>query len=806
MDALLADLRFALRTLTSRPGFSALAVLTLAIGIGVNAVAFNALNGLLYKSSRFSGAESLGWIMMAARGNPYGHVSWLDYRDIAATNRAFEAVIAEGRRPLSFLDGNRPRQVWALCVSSNYFTALRADSAVGRVFSPSDLSAPEIPVVVSQRFWNERLGGGESLAGKTITLNARAAAIVGVMPDGFQGPGGFFEPELWIPLERADVLGKAERLASRDQAWLSLVGRLGPGVSAAQAATDLQTVLASLPTARPDPTRVRTMKFFPMLEGHPEGRGIAPYAYVALGIVSIVLLLACFNVAGLTLARAADRQREISVRAAVGASRGRIVRQFVLEGLLLALASGVAAVIIAHWSADLLSAFSLPAPIPQRLHMGVDRRVIAFTSALVALAGVLPALLPAFQATRADLLRSMKMDAGLGRHRSRARTVFVVAQIAGSTLMLTLAVLLARSFWAGSSTDPGFNTTQLLVVEIKPADYGYSSARTKAFVENLLERVRGIAGVEHASAADRIPFYVGFPRVSPVATAGTDCAVADCRSAFVYAVGTDHFKTLGVALRAGRDFTSAEIQAGEGAIVSQTMAARLWPGRNPVGESIQEGKDGRHLVVIGVAADIVHRTLNETPGEYLYRPLREVDYLDSLTIIARTSGDAGALAASVQEQVRALDPALPPGTAKTMTQRMELPLWPVRTAAGLFSICAALALVLATVGLFVTTYLAVGQRTREFGIRAALGATPRRVMTLVLRDGVRLALVGLVLGLAGAALASRAASSVVLRLDAADWPAYIVTAGLQTAVALVACLLPAHRATTVDPVVALRAE
>ncbi len=409
MDSLLSDLRFAVRSLLARPGFSTLAVLTLAIGIGVNAVAFSALNALLFKPSRFPGAETLGWIMTRSPGNPYGLSSLPDYQDLARSARAFESVAAEGRMPLSMLDGNRARQVWGLVVSGNYLSTLGATPAIGRIFTDADRTSTDVPAMVSARFWVE-LGGGTSVAGRTVTLNGRIVSVVGVLPDGFQGPGGLFEPDLWIPLDRLQVLNMPARLLDRGEAWLTVIGRLAPGVTAAQAAGDLQGVATGLAAAHPAANTPRSLVFAPMGDGHPEVRGLAPYAWIALAVVGVVLLIACFNVAALLLARAADRQREIGVRTALGASRSRIIRQFAVEGLILAVASGAAAIVVAGWSADLLSAFSLPSPIPQRLHIGVDHRLIGFTVLLVAFAGIVPTLLPAVQATRINLVASMRME------------------------------------------------------------------------------------------------------------------------------------------------------------------------------------------------------------------------------------------------------------------------------------------------------------------------------------------------------------------------------------------------------------
>ena len=806
MDSVLSDLRFAARALLVRPGFSALAVLTLAIGIGVNAVAFSALNALLYKPFRFPGVEALGWIMNRSPGNPHALSSLADYEDLARSARSFDAVAAEGRMPLSFHDGTRTRQVWGLLVSGNYLTTLGATPEIGRVFTDADRIAPDVPVVVSARFWINELGGGDSIAGRTITLSGRIASIVGVVRDGFQGPGGLYEPDVWVPLDRMQVLGLPERLFERSQPWLTVVGRLAKGVATSQARAELQSIASQSVPLQPGTESQRTLSFAPMSEGAPELRPIARLVWIGLAIVLLVLLIACFNVAALQLARTADRQRDISVRTALGATRSRIVRQFALEGVMLALVSGAAAMVVAAWSADLLSAFSLPSPIPQRLHLGLDRRLLGFTATLVIFAGIVPALLPALQATRVNLVASIRMESALGPRPSLMRNAFMVAQIAGSTLFLTAALLFLRGFLAQSSTDPGFETSHLLVLELKPSDFAYDATRSKSLFDNLVERAGTLPGVERVAIGDRVPFYVGYPKVTKVSAGAADCATAACRDVFVYGVGAGYMSALGVPLVSGHDFTSETVTSNDAIIISHNLATRLFPDRPAVGEWVREASGGRQLRVIGVARDVTHHSFGETPREYVYRPILASEYADTVTVVVRTFGEPGVLASNLQDQVRALDASLPPGSVKTMEQRMEMPLWPARTAAGFLGVCGTLALTLATVGLFGLTYMTVSQRTREFGIRAALGATPRRVVSLLLREGVVLALPGVALGLACAAIAMRFVSSALFGVSPADPSTYAASAIVQCGVAMLACLLPAVRATRADPMCALRTE
>jgi putative ABC transport system permease protein len=795
IGSLRSDLRFAIRALVARPAFSALATLTLALGIGVNAVAFSAVNALVLKPLRFPDVKTLGWMFYRTPGNPHGLMSWPDYQDVAGKSQAFEGIGAEGRLPLSLQDGRTVRQVWALFVSANYFSTLRAKPAVGRLFADIDRTHAEIPVVVSHRFWTEQTKHNDSISGRTLILNGQTVSIIGVLPDSFQGPGGFYEPEIWLLLDRMTVMNLPARVMAQHNPWLSLFGRLARDVTPAQAAAELQGLMSTLPHDPSATVSNRALVFAPMTKGHPEGQAVSPIMFIALGIVSLVLVIACFNVAGLLLGRAAERQREISVRAALGASRARIIRQFVVEGLLLALISGIAATVVSGWTADLLAAFSLPAPIPQRLHIPIDRRLIGFIAALVACAGILPTVLPALQATRTDLVQSMRLDWSRGLRRSRSRNVFVVAQIAGSTLFVATALLFVRGFWTSATSSPGFETEHLLVAEIEPANYGYDQARARALFDALLDRLRANPAVQQAAIADRVSFYVGYPKVTKIAE----------RTVNVYGVGTNYFGALGIQLKAGRAFTSLDIQSAQGVIVSQALAAHLYPGRNAVGEWIRDG-DGRQRQVIGVAADVAHRMLGETPGDFLYRPLTTTEYSDLVTLLVRTHRPAQSFIADLRDEIRALDPALPLASIKTMEQRMELPLWPMRTAAGFFATCGSLALILAAVGLFGITYLTVSQRTREFGIRAALGATRARVMRLVLAEGLWLTLPGVVLGLGAAFIAARLLANAIFKIGPAD-PGMLALAGaLQALVALAACVWPAHRATKADPILALRVE
>lgn len=801
MTSLLADIRYSVRTLLQRPGFTALAVLTLAIGIGVNTVAFNVVNGFLLRPFKIPDNHRLGWIQLTSPGNPRGYATSTELSALASA-RSFDLVEAESRVPVTYVSPAGAEQAWSLVVSSSFLQTFRAPITLGRAFAPSDLSGTDIPVAVSHRFWTEKLGAPATLTGLTINAGGRVLSVVGVVGDSFAGPGGLFAPDMWIPLERVHMLQVPQH--QRDDRWLTLFGRLRGGATVAQAEAELTTVgrqSASDQTADPG----YRGRFFIMRNGHPDLRGMAPFAWMAFGAVNIVLLIACFNLSSLLMARSAERRNEIAVRTALGASRGRIVQQLLVESLLLAGAAAVAALVIASWSGSLLATFSLPAPIPQRIHIDVSWTVMAFAAVASIIAGVLPALLPALGATRAGQVRSIRTESGFGT-RSRVRSGFVVTQIAGATMFVVLATLFARSFLTTASADAGFDTGRIAVLELSPTDHGYSAEAAEDLVRRLEERVRALAGVRYAALADRAPFYVGTTRTLEVASDTTDCRIADCLRAGTYDVGAQYFAAMGIPLREGRDFVDGDAAGEPVVVVSGSLAARAWPGESALGRTLRLGESGASARVIGVAADTRHRSLSEPEGHYLYRPLTTQARSGRVTLVVRTDSDPRTMLGPLREAVRAADPKLPPAALMTMTERMTMPLWMPRTSAGFFLICGTLALALASIGLFGVMYFTVAQRTREFGIRVAIGASRARVLRGVLGEGLRLAVSGVVMGVIAGAIGGRLLAGALHGISPADPFSLGGAAALQIVVALAACAIPAYRATRADPIAALRQE
>ncbi|MBP8273677.1 MAG: ABC transporter permease [Acidobacteria bacterium] len=806
MDWIRHDLKYAVRALLRRPAMSALAIFTLAVGLGVNTVAFSAVNAIVFRPFHVPGGDKTGWIFTGTPQDPLASTSREVFDAITTQSRTLASLAAEGRAPLALQSGGETRQAWALMVSPRYFELIPPVMTMGRALGAADLTAGEIGVVVSERFWRRQLNGVTDLTASPLVLNRQTARVVGVVADGFQGPGGVFEPDLWVPLDAARQLSLPSADAGKPREWLTLIGRPRADVPGTAIAQELAPIVASATGTRAADVRIQ---YTPIIEGHPEARAFRPLAAVALAAVGIVLLIACFNVAGLLLAQSVDRQRDLGVRSALGASRGRLVRQLLTEGLLLGALAGSAALLLARWSEAILGTFALPAPIPQRIHFGTDWRLIAYAAFASLAASMLPTLVPAWQVWRSDLTRWIRASASSavgGKAQARARRVFLVGQIAGSTVFLIVAAIFARSFITAYAADPGFDSRGTAIMEITPAQFGYSPARAKDLIHALVQQTAAIPGVRDVSAADRVPFFVGFPRMLTVNPDGRDCRTADCPSAMTYAVDGRHVAAMGFTLRAGRMFDDTRPADRDAVVITNAAAEKFWPNQYPVGQSFRDDT-GRVRTVAGVLNDISQRmTRGETPQPYIYRPLEDADYATGLTIVARTNGDADALIAPMRAALHGIDPALPPDSLKTMRERMALPLWPTRTLAGFFGTCSVLALLLAMVGLFGVTHYVVGQRTREFGVRLAIGASGSTVQRMVLGESLRLIAPGVVIGLAAGIALSTLVKSQLLGLERADPRIFVAAVVVEVFVALAAAWIPARRAAMTNPLVALRAD
>ena len=814
------DLRYAVRMLMGRPGFTAVAIVSLALGIGANTAIFSLVNAVVFKTLPVRDPDRLVALYLTSPRSAFPeNVSYPDYLDYRDRSQVLEALVGHQGTPLSLSGDGRPEMIWGEMVTGNYFTGLGVEPAAGRVFSAEETARPGASplVVLSHGFWQRRFGGNPEVVGGTIRLNNHEFTVVGVGPRGFSGTKLFgFLPDLWVPVTmHAQVDAEmAGLLENRRGSWLNLRARLKEGVTPAQAEAELNAVAAQLAREHPEthanltvhviPGRTKTEPFLTV-------KGVIPLtSALMMGVVGLVLLIACANVANLLLARAAARRREIAIRLALGAGRRRLVRQLLTESLVLALAGGLLALLLALWFQELIAPFAPVVDFPTvdlKSDLSFDWRVFGFTLALALLTGVVFGLAPALAATRPELVPALKGEAGLARRGSRLsfRDLLVVAQVALSLVLLISAGLFLQSVRHAQLMDPGFEPQKILLMSFNLGLQGYDRSRGEAFHRRVVERVEALPGVVSASLAFPLPLDA----YGSGLTVGVDGRLAradeERRTIGYSPVGLNYFGTMGTPLVAGRDFTARDREGSPRvAIVNETMARRLWPGGGAVGQRLRLGRgDGAPVEVVGVARDGKYSTLGEESLPYMYLPLLQ-DYQSQMTLIVRTAGDPRGLMAAVRREVQGLDPSLPIYGVKTMTEFLSRVLSGPQALAAIVTVFGVLALLLAAVGIYGVMSYAVTQRTREIGIRLALGAQAGAVRGLILRHALALALGGIAGGLLGALALTRVLASLLYGVSTTDPLTFALIALLLVGVALLACWLPARRAAMVDPLVALR--
>ena len=797
----MSDLRISLRQLLRKPIFTATAVLTLGIGMGVNAVAFSVVNGLLFKGYALSGIPDTGRILTTPGGDENGNASIAEYERFNNATTAVLESAAEGRSSLAWKHDGATETAWVLYVSPQYFSLVTPPVVAGQIEVRRD--GGSIAVVIGERFWREKLGS-PSLAGLALRLNNTEVSVAGVIAETWTGPAGIYSPDIWLPLDDLDAFDTPAIMRQRDTRWLFVMGRLRDGATPARVQTLVQATAAQMTRDWPETHRDRSARFRMFDGSNSEVRGIAYGALIGMGIIGLVLLLACFNVANLLLARAVERERDMGIRAALGAKPGRLMRLVVTEGFVIAVVSGVLALTLAWWTQSLITSFAMPIEQPQHIDMTPDVRVVLFIAVLIAIAGVLPGLWPAVSAARLDVLRVLgSQGAATGGRPSRMRQGLVGAQIAGSTMFLAVAGLFIQSYGVLTTFDVGFARDRLLIADFDPATSGYDAERSARFVTAFEDRVRALPGIVGAAVIDRAPFFVGYDQVTTVWPPGVTCDGANCRTYPVYATSDGYFRTMGISIVEGREF-GPELRADE-VIVNGSMAHTLWPNGGALGQSFRIGEEGRSVTVVGITGPTRTRGLDrEQP--VLFIALAPQHYERALTLVARTAGPPIALVKSVQDAAHTADPNVAMVAVKTMEQRMGVQLWPFRTLTWMFSICGTLALMLATVGLAGVVIHAVNRRIREFGLRLAVGATPRDLMRDVLISSTRMLIPGISLGLLLAAGAARLVRYIFIGVNVLNPATYLVVAVVQVMIVIMACLAPAIRASRVDPLIALRAE
>jgi len=811
MGALLQDIRYGWRQLRKHPGFTALAVASMALGIGANTAIFSLVDTVLLRPLPLREPSQLIAVDGQLRnGTDFTLQSYPNYKDYRDRNTVFSGLLAYRFVVASLSHNGVNERVWGYDVSGNYFDVLGVKPALGRGFRAEEDRTPgsQPVVIVSHACWQKRFNGDPSIIGQTILLNTHAFTIVGVAPAGFVGTEVAYAPEFWVPMMMAKQIEPGSTwLDARDSDNLFVIGRLKTGVTSAQAKAQLDGVTAQLAKEHPKENAGRSVLLMPPGLFIPDIRNsIFAFSGLLAVVGALVLLLACVNLANLLLARATERRKEIGIRLAVGASRARLVRQLLTESVMLSLAGGAVGLLLAGWTNHLVSSIKLPTDIALLFDLRIDWRVLVFTLALSILTGMIFSLIPALQSSRPELVPALKDESSLaGFRRSRLRNTLVIAQVALSLVLLISAGLIVRSLQAAQRMRPGFNPQNAVALSVDVGLQGYDDAKGRAFYRRMMDRAAAIPGVRSVAVTDVLPLSLDYSSNTIYIEGQPAKSRSDLPVAIPYSVSPKFFETMGINLR-GRDFLPNEDKKDTRlAIVNETFASRFLHGQDPIGKRYNHtGPNDPYWQIIGVVPDGKYNTLGEEPKAVVYRPLR---YFDSqFTLVARTGGDPGTVLAALRRVVQELDPTLPIYDAKTLTQHMNIPLFPAKMAAGILAAFGVLALLLAAVGIYGVMSYVVAGRTREIGLRMALGAQSGDVLRLILRQGMLLAVIGAAFGLALGFGGTRLLKTLLYGVSAADPMTFAVVTLLLGSVTLLACWLPAHRATRVDPMIALRTE
>jgi len=814
MDSLWQDVRYALRLLSAKPAFTTIAVLTLALGIGANTAIFSVVNAVLLRALPYAEPDRLIFAAEKVGGNamPVSYPNFLDWR---AGQSSFEKLVAYSADDLNVTGLDQSERVVGELVSDDYFELLGVTALRGRTFLAEENNNPGAsPVaIVGHTFWQNQLGGDERVIGRTVKLNETEFTIVGVTSAGFKGFSGI--ADVWVPMMMRSALypstARFNFLGARDIHWHRVIGRLNPGVSLAAAQAEMDTVTSRLAKEYPQANEGRGAMLITARE-RLAGKNRTPLL-VLLGAVVFVLLIACANVANLFLARAATRSREIAIRLALGASRGRIARQLITESLLVAGLGGIAGLLLAVWSVDLLVSI-MPISLPSFATVGIDPRVLAFTSVISIATGLLMGVAPALQASNTGVNEALKESSrSIAGPRGRGlRGALVATEIAFALMLMIGAGLMLRSFGRMLATDLGFKSDHLVTLRIDVPSKKYQGDERQALGQRLIERVEALPGVDSVGATFIDPFVwsginrgysiEGKPPIDP----------AERDTVYYHNISPNYFHTMGIPFISGRDFTPSDnAQSRQVMIVSSSFARRYWPGEDSLGKRVRFGAENSTapwITVVGVAGDMKFRSLrqDENAEPVVYTPLLQSEVVIGVSLIVRTKGDPSAMLATLRSEVQAFDPDFPVYSVATLENRLHEQAAETRSYALLLGLFAVLAMLLAAIGIYGVMAYSVAERTHEIGVRIALGAKPRDVQKLVVKQGMLITMIGMTAGLIGAFGLTRLMSALLFNVSPTDPATFAALALAVVAVALSACLIPARRAIRVDPMVALRYE
>lgn len=805
------DLRHAVRSLLARPVFTAIAVATLALGIGANAVIFSWIDATLLDPvpgiARSREVAALHVTTATRQDISLSYPNYRDLREAAPPGTAGIAAFATGAVGLRVGDG--VERLWTAVVSGNLFDVLGVPAALGRVLSPADEVTPggHPVVVLSHHAWQRRFGGRADIVGTSVLLNERAFTVVGVTPPGFVGPQPLIALDAFLPVSMQATIIPGDRLQRRGSGWLTGLVRLAPGARLAEAQAGLDVVARRLASSYPDVNEGRGLRVFPLWRQPSGGTAmLLPVMAVLGGVVSVLLALVCANMAGLLLARATGRRRELAVRVSLGAERRQIVGLLMAETAVLAGVAGVVAAALTVWSRPLLLAFVPPVPIPIAIDAGLNLRVFAFASAVSLVAGLLVGLLPGWQASSGDLVGPLKDGAATGgtARGGRLRRGLIVAQVAVALVLLVSAGLFVRTLDAARRLDVGFRADSGLVGMLDLAGVTVDPAEGVTTYHRIVDEVRAIPGVEAAAIAQRLPLTSLDSSDRPVDVEGYVPAPGEEMTTYYASIGPGYFSTLQLPLVDGRDVSARDTaEAPPVVIVNQTMAARYWQGRSALGGRVRIGD--QWATVIGIAGDAKYQSVSEPPRAFMYLPIDQA-YRPSARLVLRTSGDPDLLAPALRQAVQRAAPGVPLFDLQTLAQHRAFAYFLFEMAATLLTGFGATAALLAALGLYGVIAQGVAARTREIGVRMSLGATRGDVGRLIVGQGLTLASAGLAIGLVLAAAATRVFRSQLLGVSPLDPLAFSGTTLLLIATAAIACAVPAWRAARLDPVRALRVD
>jgi predicted permease len=813
MESILQDIRYAIRILKRSPGFTFVAALTVALGVGATATIFSVVNAVLLRPPPGirNASELVRLYRIAEDGSSFNDLSYPNYRDYRDGDTGLSDLAATAVLAVVMSGDAEPEAMFGVLVSHNFLNMLGVRPALGRFFLPEEDRSPgtHLVAVLSHGTWMRRFGGDSSIVGRTIHLSRRTFTVVGVTQEGFRGPNSMVDVGVWLPIHAALAIDDEVDMESRALTWIDIFGRRAPGVTLEQVSAALNRISANLraefPEGNPD-YGIDVRRYTPI---SPRAFGPAMAFSLFLFVISgTVLLIACLNVGSMLLARAARRGKEMAMRLALGAARTRVIRQLLTESILLFVLGGAGGVLITVYMTGLLSTFQLPVDVPLVIDFAPDLRALVFSLVVAMITGLVFGLAPALHVTKPDLQARLRAGSGTGvGARSRLRSAFVMAQVAGSALLLIGAGLFARGLARAGSVDIGFEPDNVHALSMELGVYGYSEERAVTFYRDLLERASLLPEVESVVLINMPPVTLG-GRATTFAVVGREPAEEVDRLETDFArVTPGYFETFRIPVLRGRRFSETD---RDGAvlvvIVNETFARRNWPTESPIGRRIQlRALDDAELEIVGVARNAKYRTLTEDPRPMVYVPYAQWPSTD-MVMLARVARSGPSVARSFREVVRDLDADLPIDANVPYRDLMGIAMLPSRAGALFTTVFGVIGTVLASLGLYGVLAFAVTQRTREIGVRMALGAEAGKVRAVILRDGVKLAAIGLAIGFAIALAVTRLLRGLLYGLSPTDPITFGGIALLLIGVALAASYLPALRATRVNPIEALRAE